>query len=714
MIAMRVWVVWSASCCLAASRLASSHRTCLPELHVHANAATGDDDNLRRIVATAGDGRDGEHPTATAAVRSLDAAQAAVRAHRKRCPSSQITVHLAGRFEIQAPLLLGPDDSGTPERPVIWRAAKSASPVLSGGVSVSSWTKGGSVIQRDGSVSGVRWTAPLPEVYRTPGEQLPNSLWLGGNRYHLARLPAPTLDPDRHGEYNSLNWVQAVNPDNHTADANKWGVIVRTADLPESLLVAGKPIPDNVYFTLFHSYDTSSCRIRNITHFHPNHTQPKGTTKCCWNRIIQSCNSSTQCDPGGEGCVVSGTLTKKYGPCNCHTCASQGKVYDPTTSSCKPHERDDGATSRHDEPWSQVNFANPTSEYISNYLTDSHRRYYISNVLEGLSTAGVFLVRPAHITLVAPVGVDPNREGAIAGHLISVKVLDGASHLRFDRLTYRHLDWQGHRLSVSSSDGGGSWPANDGAAMNASGAIRVANAVGINITHCAFEHLGGSALAIGSNTQNISLVSSQMADSAIGGVYMDGYPTVGAKYGEGGCGGIYIHNNLLRDGGHVVPQGVGIHISGCSNVTVQRNDISSFHGKGIVIRGSINPYSNTSMEYATVDACARPYACCENLVIEHNYIHDLVNGTLSDKAFIQLWGAGGSVERGTRTLIQRNTLHDLYTFNPGNGAGMYDDSFTTQVTWRQNIVWHCGGTGVHFRVLSCLCPCKYSVPASTG
>ena len=39
--------------------------------------------------------------------------------------------------------------------------------------------------------------------------------------------------------------------------------------------------------------------------------------------------------------MASGTPTKKYGPCNCHTCASQGKVYDPATSSCKPRE-DDG------------------------------------------------------------------------------------------------------------------------------------------------------------------------------------------------------------------------------------------------------------------------------------------------------------------------------------------------------------------------------------
>ena len=681
------------------SLAAGSSSACPPELHVHADAAGSDAAWLDR---------GGEGAAGGGTVRSLHAAQAAVRHHRRRCPAARVTVHINGSsspFELHAPLLMGPEDSGTADAPVVWRAVPGrAPPVISGGVSVTGWTKGGTVSQHGGSGDGVRWTAPLPAIYRERGEQLPNSLWVGETRYHLARLPAPTVAPDRSGEYTALHWAQALDPENHTAEANRWGVVVRTADLPASLLAAGSsgtPIPDNVYLTVFHSYDTSSVRIRNITHF-VNHTRPGGATMCCWNRIIQGCNSSSQCDRGGEGCIPSGTPTKRYGPAVCHTCASQGKKYDPASSGCKPREGDDddGATTLRGETssWSVINFANPTSEFISNYLTDSHRRYYISNVAEGLSTAGMFLVRPAHITLVAPAGIDPSVAGAVAGHLISLKVLEGANHLRFEGLSYQHLDWQGHRpnpnpFGAQGSGGGGAWPANDGAAMNASGAIQVTNGTGITITHCQLEHLGGSALAIGSKTQNISLLSSEMYDSAIGGVYMDGYPNVGAKYGEGGCGGITIENSILRDGGHVVPQGVGMHISGCSNVTVRRNAISSFHGKGIVIRGSIDPYANTSMQYARRDECSRPYACCENLLIEHNHIHDLVNGTLSDKAFIQLWGAGGSVERGTRTLIRRNTLHDLYTFNPGNGAGMYDDSFTTQVTWQQNIVWHCGGTG---------------------
>lgn len=74
-------------------------------------------------------------------------------------------------------------------------------------------------------------------------------------------------------------------------------------------------------------------------------------------------------------------------------------------------------------------------------------------------------------------------------------------------------------------------------------------------------------------------------------------------------------------------------------------------------------------------------------------MHDLVNGTLSDKAFVQFFGGGGSVEHGRHSVVRRNLFHDLYTFNPGNGAGMYCDAFTTSTIWEQNLVYHCGGTG---------------------
>lgn len=115
--------------------------------------------------------------------------------------------------------------------------------------------------------------------------------------------------------------------------------------------------------------------------------------------------------------------------------------------------------------------------------------------------------------------------------------------------------------------------------MNASGAISVSNSEDVTIDQCRLSHLGGWALAVGSATQNVSLLRSEMFDSAIGGVYMDGYPRPGALYGEGGCGGHHVRECVLRDGGHVVPQGVGLHISGCSNLTIAHNEITSFHGE---------------------------------------------------------------------------------------------------------------------------------------
>ena len=140
-------LLWS-SCCGVLFAVSSQRSTCIKDLHVHADAAAGDDDNVWRIIAaaSAGDNGIGElaRPDAagTVAVRSIHAAQSVVRTHRKRCPSSQITVHLAGSFELPAPLVLGPEDSGTADEPVVWRAAEGASPVLSGGVSISGWTKG--------------------------------------------------------------------------------------------------------------------------------------------------------------------------------------------------------------------------------------------------------------------------------------------------------------------------------------------------------------------------------------------------------------------------------------------------------------------------------------------------------------------------------------------------------------------------------------------
>ena len=48
--------------------------------------------------------------------------------------------------------------------------------------------------------------------------------------------------------------------------------------------------------------------------------------RCCWNRDVQQCTNSSQCHIGGEGCIASGTITKRYGKVSC----------DPTPASPPP------------------------------------------------------------------------------------------------------------------------------------------------------------------------------------------------------------------------------------------------------------------------------------------------------------------------------------------------------------------------------------------
>jgi hypothetical protein len=74
-----------------------------------------------------------------------------------------------------------------------------------------------------------------------------------------------------------------------------------------------------------------------------------GPQKCCWNRTIQSCNVSGDCEAGGEGCINSGDTTQQYGKLTCNTCASQGKIMNDAMSDCVlPYSIFDGAMSNND------------------------------------------------------------------------------------------------------------------------------------------------------------------------------------------------------------------------------------------------------------------------------------------------------------------------------------------------------------------------------
>lgn len=108
---------------------------------------------------------------------TLVRAQKAVRAARDSANGARTVTVRGGRYELSAPLTFSPEDSGTTERPVTWRAQEGETPVISGGVQLTGFKP---------DANG-RWTLTIPAVQK--GEWTFRQLWVNGERRFRPRLP---------------------------------------------------------------------------------------------------------------------------------------------------------------------------------------------------------------------------------------------------------------------------------------------------------------------------------------------------------------------------------------------------------------------------------------------------------------------------------------------------------------------------------------------
>jgi len=138
---------------------------------------------LAADLHVASDGDDAADGTRDRPVASLQRAVLLARAIRGREPrrSEPLVIELGpGRHELRSTLVLGPDDSGTAESPLVIRGAAGGRPVVSGGRVIKDWA-----VESDGA--GERWTAPLPDV--VAGGWNPCELFVSGRRRLRPRMP---------------------------------------------------------------------------------------------------------------------------------------------------------------------------------------------------------------------------------------------------------------------------------------------------------------------------------------------------------------------------------------------------------------------------------------------------------------------------------------------------------------------------------------------
>jgi len=122
-------------------------------------------------------GNDANPGTAAKPVATLVRARDAARGVLAKGLTEDLHVVVHGSvYRLAEPLVLGPEDGGTAEHAVVWRAADGQEPVISGGLPVTGW-------RQDGAV----WRATLPEV--KAGRWTFNELFVVGDRRPRARHP---------------------------------------------------------------------------------------------------------------------------------------------------------------------------------------------------------------------------------------------------------------------------------------------------------------------------------------------------------------------------------------------------------------------------------------------------------------------------------------------------------------------------------------------
>jgi len=123
---------------------------------------------------------------------SLTAAQRRAREFRRLAdepPAEPVRIVLhGGRYALDQPWFVRPEDSGTAASPTIFEAAPEQSPVFCGGIPVTGWARlDEPVAGLPGEAAGKVWVADAPFVGGRPREF--RQLWVGGRKAVRARTP---------------------------------------------------------------------------------------------------------------------------------------------------------------------------------------------------------------------------------------------------------------------------------------------------------------------------------------------------------------------------------------------------------------------------------------------------------------------------------------------------------------------------------------------
>ena len=207
------------------------------------------------------------------------------------------------------------------------------------------------------------------------------------------------------------------------------------------------------------------------------------------------------------------------------------------------------------------------------------------------------------------------------------------------------------------------------AATTADGAIELNFTKNISFNNCTFKSSGGYAIWIKEQSHGTTVRGCYIHDCGAGGIRI-GLTTY--KNGESITSGNTIDNNIIKECGKEIAEGVGIAIHHSADNNITHNDISYLFYSGISM--------GWRWGYGASPAC--------NNTIAYNHIHHIGNGILSDLGGIYTLG------EGTGNTIKGNVIHDIEAASYG-GWGIYTDEGSSNIEITENLVYRCHDGAFH-------------------